>query len=101
MLLLTPRDPRLAKLSPEELQTLEAIARKLAAPLPDTPQNQTESNLATIGPERMQERTPSGDCPSGCDGLFEAISGYHQRGPSRFPGKSNDEQHVIAIDERL
>jgi hypothetical protein len=43
MLALTPRDPRLSRLSPDELRTLEAIARKLAL---DTPHNQTESNTA-------------------------------------------------------
>jgi hypothetical protein len=33
----------MARLSVEELQTLEVIARKLSAPLPDAPQNQIES----------------------------------------------------------
>jgi hypothetical protein len=46
MLALPPRDPRLARLSPEELWTLEAIARKLALPAPDAPHNQIESNPA-------------------------------------------------------
>jgi hypothetical protein len=43
ILSLEPRDPRLARLTPEELRMLEAIARKLA---PDAPQNQTESKPA-------------------------------------------------------
>ena len=46
MLALEPRDPRLARLSPEELRTLEVIARKLAAHPQDAPQNQMESNPA-------------------------------------------------------
>ena len=36
----------LSKLSPEETQFLEAIARKLALPAPDGPHNQKESNTA-------------------------------------------------------
>jgi hypothetical protein len=36
----------LARLSPEEIQFLNAIARKLGAPAPDTQQNQIESNTA-------------------------------------------------------
>jgi len=44
---LTRHDQRLAKLSPEELRTLEAIARKLARLAPDASHNQTESNTAT------------------------------------------------------
>jgi hypothetical protein len=41
----------LIRLSPEELQALDAIARKLAVPSPDGPQNQTESKPATIDAE--------------------------------------------------
>jgi hypothetical protein len=37
------RDPRLAALSPEELQLLDALTKKLALPAPDSPQNQIES----------------------------------------------------------
>jgi hypothetical protein len=40
------RDPRLAALSPEELQSLDALTRKLALPAPDGPQNKIESNTA-------------------------------------------------------
>jgi hypothetical protein len=40
------RDPKLAALSNEELQALDAISRKLALPAPDGPQNQIESNTA-------------------------------------------------------
>jgi hypothetical protein len=36
----------LVKVSADELRTLEAIARKLAAASPDAPQNQTESKPA-------------------------------------------------------
>jgi hypothetical protein len=36
----------LIRLSPEEIQALEAIARKLAAPAPDGPHNQIESKQA-------------------------------------------------------
>jgi hypothetical protein len=36
----------LIRLSPDELRTLKAIARKLALPSPDTSVNQTESNRA-------------------------------------------------------
>jgi hypothetical protein len=46
MLARTPGDPRLPRLSPEELRTLEAIARKFAEPVPDAPQNQKESKPA-------------------------------------------------------
>jgi hypothetical protein len=46
MLALTPRDPRLSRLSPDELRTLEAIARKLAIPSPNASVNQTESKSA-------------------------------------------------------
>jgi hypothetical protein len=41
-------DPRLARLTPEELQALEAIARKIAAPAQDASVNQTESKPAII-----------------------------------------------------
>lgn len=40
------RDPKLAALSQEELQALDALTRKLALPAPDGPQNQIESNAA-------------------------------------------------------
>jgi hypothetical protein len=40
------RDPRLAGLSDEELQALNALSRKLALPSPDGPQNQLESTIA-------------------------------------------------------
>jgi hypothetical protein len=42
----TYRDPRLAALSQDELQALDALTRKLALPAPDGPQNQIESNTA-------------------------------------------------------
>jgi hypothetical protein len=41
------RNTDLIRLSPEELQALDAIARKLALPAPDGPQNQIESKPAT------------------------------------------------------
>jgi hypothetical protein len=40
------RDPRLAALSQDELNALDALTRKLALPAPDSPQNQIESNRA-------------------------------------------------------
>jgi hypothetical protein len=40
------RHADLIRLSPEELHALDAIARKLALPVPDAPLNQTESNTA-------------------------------------------------------
>jgi hypothetical protein len=40
------RDPRLAALSPEELQALDSLTKKLALPAPDAPQNQIESKPA-------------------------------------------------------
>jgi hypothetical protein len=40
------RDPKLAALSQEELQALDALTKKLALPAPDAPQNQIESNTA-------------------------------------------------------
>ena len=40
------RDPKLASLSQEELQALDALTRKLALPAPDGPQNQIESKPA-------------------------------------------------------
>ena len=46
------RDPKLAALSPEELQSLDALTKKLALPAPATPQdsphNHIESDPATI-----------------------------------------------------
>ncbi len=41
------RNPRLAALSPEELQALDSITKKLALPAPDSPHNQTKSDAAT------------------------------------------------------
>jgi hypothetical protein len=40
------RDPKLASLSHEELQALDALTKKLALPAPDASQNQIESNTA-------------------------------------------------------
>ena len=40
------RDPKLAALSQEELQALDALTRKLALPAPDGPHNQIESEPA-------------------------------------------------------
>jgi hypothetical protein len=40
------RDPKLAKLSSEELTALDNLTKKLALPSPDAPQNQIESNTA-------------------------------------------------------
>jgi hypothetical protein len=37
---------RVAALSQEEIQALDALTRKLVLPAPDTPQNQIESNTA-------------------------------------------------------
>jgi hypothetical protein len=51
------RDPRLANLSPEELQTLDSLTRKLAAPAQDGLHNQIESNTA-IEPEVTVESNP-------------------------------------------
>ena len=47
----------LARLSLEEIQFLDAIARKLALPAPDGPQNQTESNIA------IEQKTGNGEIP--------------------------------------
>ena len=41
------RNPRLAALSPEELQALDNITKKLALPAPDSPHNQIKSDTAT------------------------------------------------------
>jgi hypothetical protein len=93
----------LARLSPEEIQFLDAIVRKLALPAPDAPQNQIESKPAIELDERpsgMQERIPSGEAASGSDGLYEAVIAYHEAGPSSLSGKGNNEKHVIAINER-
>jgi hypothetical protein len=40
----------LARLSPDELRTLQAIAQKLAVPAPDASRNQIESNTAIETP---------------------------------------------------
>ena len=49
------RSGDLARLSPEEIQFLSAIARKLRALAPDTPQNQTKSNTAAEAVEAVSE----------------------------------------------
>jgi len=49
------RDPKLAKLSQEELTALDALTRKLALPSPDASQNQTESNTAIEAVEMESE----------------------------------------------
>jgi hypothetical protein len=53
------RDPKLAALSQEELQALDALTRKLALPAPDGPQNQIESKPAIEATE--VESDPSRD----------------------------------------
>jgi len=90
------RNPVLAGLSAEELASLDALSRKLALPEPKPPQIQEEST-----PSGMQNRIPSGHTPSGSEGLFERIGADHEARPSSLASKSNDKQHVVAIDKRL
>ena len=47
------RDPKLAALSQEELQALDALTRKLALPAPDDPHNQIESEPAIEATETV------------------------------------------------
>jgi hypothetical protein len=61
------RDPRLAALSPEELQSLDALTKKLALPAPDGPPNQMESaaalNAIDVECEHV-ETLPSDESPT-------------------------------------
>jgi hypothetical protein len=58
-------------------------------------------NLKFGRPSGMQNRIPSGDTPSGSEGLFERIATGHEARPCSLPSKSNDKQHVVGIDKRL
>lgn len=58
-------------------------------------------NLTFGRPSGMQNRIPSGEAPSGSEGLFERIGTDHEARPCGLASKSNDKQHVIAIDKRL
>ena len=51
----TYRAPRLAALSQEELQALDALTQKLALPALDATQNQIESNIAIEEADVMSE----------------------------------------------
>lgn len=49
----------------------------------------------------MRNRIPSGNTPSGSEGLFEGIVGHHEASPCGLTSERNDKQHVVAIDKRL
>jgi hypothetical protein len=51
-------------------------------------------------PSGMREHIPSGEAALGSDGLFEAVSAYHEASPSGLTSKGNDKKHVVAIDKR-
>jgi hypothetical protein len=53
----------LARLSREEIQFLDAIARKLALPAPDAPQNQTESKPAIETIDAVESPTQPHEAP--------------------------------------
>lgn len=55
------RDPMLAALSPEELQALDGLTRKLALPSPDAPHNQIESKPAIEAEVLASEATEGGE----------------------------------------
>jgi hypothetical protein len=52
-------------------------------------------------PSGMRRHIPSGEAALGSDGLFEAVSTYHEASPSGLAGKRDDKKHVVAIDKRL
>jgi hypothetical protein len=58
-------------------------------------------NLSFGKPSGMQNRIPSGDTPSGSEGLFERIGTDHETRPRGLTSKSNDKKHIVAIDKRL
>ncbi|MGB6883759.1 MAG: hypothetical protein WBE10_06910, partial [Candidatus Acidiferrum sp.] len=51
-------------------------------------------------PLGMQGHIPSGEAVLGSDGLFEAVSTYHEASPSGLTGKRNDKKHVVVINKR-
>jgi hypothetical protein len=57
------------------------------------------ANLKFGRPPEMQNGISGGSTLSGED-LFDRIVGDHEAIPSGLSGKSNDEQHVIAINMR-
>jgi hypothetical protein len=95
----------LSALNDEEIALLDKLTKKLSAPAsdtsPDAPQNQTGIKHAIEMKEGMQGRTPSGEAASGSDGLFEAVSTYHEASPGGLSGKRDDKKHVVAIDKGL
>lgn len=50
-------------------------------------------------PSGMQNRIPSGEAPSGSEGLFERIVTGHEARRCGLPSKRNDKKHVVAIDK--
>lgn len=65
------------------------------------PLTELTANLKVGRPSGMQNRIPSGDTPSGSEGLFERIVTDHEARPSSLTSKGNDKKHIVAIDKRL
>jgi hypothetical protein len=57
-------------------------------------------NLKFGRPSGMQDRIPSGETPSGSDGLFKGVVADHEGGPSGLTRKRHNKQHIVAINER-
>jgi hypothetical protein len=70
---MTYRDPRLAALSQEEIQQLDAITRKLLPPAStaaqDGPQNQKESNTAIEAADAIEFPSQQHETPQASHGL--------------------------------